>query len=667
MTTLKLIVRNVRRHLRDYLIYFLTLMLAVSLVYAFNSLSDQPALAEMSMTRALLYEQLNRLLGLLSLVACVVLAFLILYANQFLLKRRKKELGLYMMLGMRKGRIARIFAAETFLVGVLSLASGLALGVLLSQGVGLAALRLFAVELAQFELVLSLQALRQTVICFAVIFLLVMALDVCTISRLQLIALFTASRRNESVNTERGILPLVAFLCAIICIAWAGGLYHTHGILPVRGEHHFAHAGFLLAVGTVLLFYALSTLCVRIAQSSDGFYLKGLHTFLVRQVASKLRSNYLIMTIVCGLLTITICAVSIGTSTALTMNKMVKSAVPYDLNVISDVDKDGDGSVADYLRANGVALDDFAGDMTQISIYEADFTYAALFSGQAVDLWPLDEALPDTPVTVIAVSDFNRALAMQGRAAVALADDEYLLNGNYKGTLQYVQAALDEQRPLSIGGETLQPASDTVLEETYWMTQVGNNDRGTVIVPDQVAQALAKDANVLLVQYRQDVNPDNVLQQMLPIGLDDSSGYRYTEKTMLYDMFYGFNAIVSFLCLYVGLIFLLICAALLALKQLTETADNSRRYRLLRHLGATEKQTSRTLCAQIALFFAAPLAVAGVYSCLFVREGMSIVEEFMNMPIHTTLWFTLVLFLLVYGGYFLATYLSCRRILSERE
>lgn len=136
MTTLKLIVRNVRRHLRDYLIYFLTLMLAVSLVYAFNSLSDQPALAEMSMTRALLYEQLNRLLGLLSLVACVVLAFLILYANQFLLKRRKKELGLYMMLGMRKGRIARIFAAETFLVGVLSLASGLALGVLLSQGVG---------------------------------------------------------------------------------------------------------------------------------------------------------------------------------------------------------------------------------------------------------------------------------------------------------------------------------------------------------------------------------------------------------------------------------------------------------------------------------------------------------------------------------------------------
>ena len=368
MTTLKLIVRNVRRHLRDYLIYFLTLMLAVSLVYAFNSLSDQPALAEMSMTRALLYEQLNRLLGLLSLVACVVLAFLILYANQFLLKRRKKELGLYMMLGMRKGRIARIFAAETFLVGVLSLASGLALGVLLSQGVGLAALRLFAVELAQFELVLSLQALRQTAICFAVIFLLVMALDVCTISRLQLIALFTASRRNESVNTERRILPLVAFLCAIICIAWAGGLYHTHGILPVRGEHHFAHAGFLLAVGTVLLFYALSTLCVRIAQSSDGFYLHGLHTFLVRQVASKLRSNYLIMTIVCGLLTITICAVSIGTSTALTMNEMVKSAVPYDLNVISDVDKDGDGSVADYLRANGVALDDFAGDMTQISI-----------------------------------------------------------------------------------------------------------------------------------------------------------------------------------------------------------------------------------------------------------------------------------------------------------
>ena len=145
MTFFKLIIKNVHKNLRDYLIYFLTLMLAVSLFYAFNSISDQPAFLEMSMTRALLYEQLGKMISALSVVISIVLAFLIIYANQFLLKRRKKELGIYMMLGMKKGRISRIFAGETLCVGVIALGVGLIFGFILSQGASLIALKLFAI------------------------------------------------------------------------------------------------------------------------------------------------------------------------------------------------------------------------------------------------------------------------------------------------------------------------------------------------------------------------------------------------------------------------------------------------------------------------------------------------------------------------------------------
>ena len=102
MNTCKLIFRNVCKNIRDYLIYFLTLTLSVSLFYAFNSISDQPAFSNMGMTGTLLYRQLGIMLSTLSTMIAVVLAFLILYANQFLLKRRKKELGVYMMLGMKK-------------------------------------------------------------------------------------------------------------------------------------------------------------------------------------------------------------------------------------------------------------------------------------------------------------------------------------------------------------------------------------------------------------------------------------------------------------------------------------------------------------------------------------------------------------------------------------
>ena len=667
MTFFKLIIKNVHKNLRDYLIYFLTLMLAVSLFYAFNSISDQPAFSEMSMTRALLYEQLDKMISVLSVVISLVLAFLIIYANQFLLKRRKKELGIYMMLGMKKGRISRIFAGETFCVGVIALGVGLIFGFILSQGASLIALKLFAIELDKYQLVFSIGAFQQTVICFALIFFIVMLLNVWSVSNVQLISLLTASRKNENINTENHVFPVLMFVLSFFCIGTAGILFYRNGILPSRKNISFQIAGIALAIGSFLLFYSLAAVFSQFASSNKKFYLKGLNTFLVRQIGSKIRTNYVIMTIVCGLLTITICAVSIGSSTALAMNELAQSATPYDLNVLSDVDIDGDSSIADYLATCDIQITVYAENMKQISIYEADMTYAELFEGQKVNLWAIDEAMPEIKVSAISISDFNLALSMQGKEPITLKAGEYLLNCNYKGTFQYISEALRNHPELTIGGITLRRASEELLQETYYMTSVGNNDRGTLIVPDSVAATLPKDINVLLVQYKQGINTSEVLQKMIPIGLDETHGYRYTEKNMMYDMFYGINALVTFLCCYIGLVFLLVCAALLALKQLTETTDNIYRYNLLQKLGAKRWQINRTLYAQTAVFFAVPLAVAGIYSILLVGKGMEIVEEFMNLHISTNVGITVVLFLIVYGSYFLATYLSCKRMVIEQD
>lgn len=661
----KLILKNVRKNVQDYRIYFLTLMLAVSLFYAFNSLSSQPAFTEMSLTRALLYDQLDKLLASLSVVLSLVLGFLILYANQFLLRRRKKELGLYRLLGMRQGRISLIFAGETLCIGAAALAAGLVLGLVFSQGVSLAALRLFAIDLAQFRLVFSPAALRQTVLCFAVIFGVVMVCNVWTVSRVKLIDLLTAGRQNETMTADTGPLPVLGFLAALGCIGTAGVLFAHNGLLPSQENHSFEIAAAALVVGTVLLFYSLAAVFLRAAQADRRFYLRGLNAFVVRQIGSRIRTNYRLMAVVCGLLTVTICAVSIGASTALAMNELSRSSTPYDLNVLSDVEKDGDGSIADYLAGCGIPLTDYAEAMEQISLYEADFTYGELFAGQSLDLWPIDEAVPECAVTVVTVSDFNRALALQGKAPVTLGEGQYLLNCNYKGTYSYIEEALQTHATLTVNGVTLERADVHPLEETFFMTQVGNNDRGSLIVPDRVAAGLAKDLNVLLVCYRPDTDPDQVLQQMVPIGLDDAHGYHYTEKTMMYDMFYGINALVTFLCCYTGLIFLLICAALLALKQLTETADNLHRYGLLQKLGATRRQIDRALLAQTAAFFVVPLLVAGGYSVLLVGKGIELVEEFMNLHIAANVGFTVVLFLAVYGTYFLATWLSCRQMAAE--
>ncbi len=667
MTSCKLIIKNVRKNIRDYMIYFSTLMISVSVFYAFNSISDQPAFSEMGMTKTLLYDQLGILLSTLTVLIAVVLAFLIIYANQFLLKRRKKELGLYMVLGMKKGRISRIFVGETFCVGVIALVTGLCLGVALSQGISLVALKLFAIDMSKFQLVFSVGAFQKTAQCFAVIFLLVMTFNVWSVSSVQLIDLLTAGRKNETSQNRSRLLAILLFFVSLACILSSGMMFYRNGILPSRENRSFQVAGILLVAGTFLFFYSLSTVFVQVLRANSNVYLKGLNTFLVRQVGSKIRTNYFIMTIVCGLLTVTICAVSVGVSTALAMNELSGSATPYDLNVLSNVSMDGDSSILEYLASKDADLSGYAENMEQISIYEADFTYGSLFEGQNVELWPIDEGISDSGVSVLAVSDFNRALAMQGKEPVALTENQYLLNCNYKGTFQYVEKALESHADLVLAGIPLQRASDTVLEETYFMTSVGNNDRGTLIVPDAVVHSLTKDVNVLLVQYRPDADSDAVLQKMIPIGLDDTHGYRYAEKNMMYDMFYGLNALISFLCCYIGLIFLLICAALLALKQLTETTDNIYRYGLLQKLGAKKEQINRALLSQTAIFFAAPLAVAGIFSAVLMGKAMEIVEEFMNIHISTNLGFTVVLFLVVYGSYFLATYLSCKRMVIEHQ
>ena len=667
MTSCKLIIKNVRKNIRDYLIYFLTLMISVSVFYAFNSISDQPAFSEMGMTKTLLYDQLGILLSTLTVLIAVVLAFLIIYANQFLLKRRKKELGLYMVLGMKKGRISRIFVGETFCVGVIALVTGLCLGVALSQGISLVALKLFAIDMSKFQLVFSVGAFQKTAQCFAVIFLLVMTFNVWSVSSVQLIDLLTAGRKNETSQNRSRLLAILLFFVSLACILSSGMMFYRNGILPSRENRSFQVAGILLVAGTFLFFYSLSTVFVQILRANSNVYLRGLNTFLVRQIGSKIRTNVFLMTIVCGLLTVTICAVSVGVSTALAMNELSGSATPYDLNVLSNVSMDGDSSILEYLASKDADLSGYAENMEQISIYEADFTYGSLFEGQNVELWPIDEGISDSGVSVLAVSDFNRALAMQGKEPVALTENQYLLNCNYKGTFQYVEKALESHADLVLAGIPLQRASDTVLEETYFMTSVGNNDRGTLIVPDAVVHSLTKDVNVLLVQYRPDADSDAVLQKMIPIGLDDTHGYRYAEKNMMYDMFYGLNALISFLCCYIGLIFLLICAALLALKQLTETTDNIYRYGLLQKLGAKKEQINRALLFQTAIFFAAPLAVAGIFSAVLMGKAMEIVEEFMNIHISTNLGFTVVLFLVVYGSYFLATYLSCKRMVIEHQ
>ena len=211
----KLAFRNLKRSFKDYAIYFLTLVFGGCIFYTFNSIESQSIMMELSEVQASAFEQVDLIMGYASIFVAFVLAFLIIYANNYLIKRRKKEFGIYMTLGMDKGNLSRIIFFETLLVGIISLAIGLGIGVILSQGLSVLTAKMFKVNLLKFKFVFSYSAMIKTLISFGIIYILVLMFNSISIRKIQLIDLINSSKKNESIKVRNIWASVFVFIVSI--------------------------------------------------------------------------------------------------------------------------------------------------------------------------------------------------------------------------------------------------------------------------------------------------------------------------------------------------------------------------------------------------------------------------------------------------------------------
>ena len=201
-----------KKSFKDYTIYFLTLVLGVAIFYMFNSLDSQQAMLEVSQSTRSMIQLLVQLIGTLSVFIAIVLGFLIVYANNFLVNRRKREFGIYMTLGMGRRQISTIILFETILVGILSLVVGIFIGVFASQFMSILVAKLFEADMSEFTFVFSTDSCIKTCIYFAVMYLAVIILNTLTISRYKLINLLTAVRKNQKVKIKNPIISILVFI-----------------------------------------------------------------------------------------------------------------------------------------------------------------------------------------------------------------------------------------------------------------------------------------------------------------------------------------------------------------------------------------------------------------------------------------------------------------------
>ena len=696
----RLAVRNVRRSMRDYAVYFVTLVFGVAAFYAFNSVQSQSVLFDLEgVASADAFDLTARFLGMFSVLIAFVLGFLVVYANRFLIRRRKREFGTYLLLGMRPAQVSAIVLMETVCVGAASLAAGLVLGAVLSQGLSFLTAGLFNIPMQQYRFVFSGEALRQTLLCFAIIFAVVALFNTLSLRRCRLVDLFGAAVRSERSRIRSPWVGLAGFAVAVGLLAWAYGTLLESGLTEFGAE--FWKATALMVAGTFLFFWSAAGFAVAALERVPGVYVRGLAMFTTRQVASKVNTAFLSLSTVCVMLFFSLAVFSTGSGLVQVFSDGVEEGTLFDASLTADVYlalDGGDDEAAQAVREKAGAYgwdiarffdesvpnwDEFVEKAAQADLYqprEGTDTYGALMErlGAGVDGGLQEEALAPQTVGVVGLSQFNAVRALAGRGPIELSAGTYAVNNAVALSEELSRAMAEEGVEIEVGGRALE-ASGLYVEQPL-STSTFVSDGAMLVVPDETVEALRADgeapyASYLDLSYRTDrAEGDRLLEEALACALPAEgqeargSGYEtspwpvttvYTADEVI-EQSGGMRMMITYLALYIGFVFLITTAALLAVQQLSEASDSLARYRMLAEIGCERRMMFRSILVQVAVYFLAPLALAACHTACAVSVIARDVLDQLGVSVSDAAAAAAAFTALVYGGYLLVTYLASR-------
>ncbi len=661
MMLFKLSIKNIKKSFKDYAIYFLTLVLGVAIFYVFNAIDSQEAMLTLTSAEKEIINLMNEFLSGVSILVAIILGFLIIYASRFLIKRRKKEFGIYLTLGMGKRQVSKILLMETLIIGLISLAVGLGIGVIASQFMSIIVAKLFEADMSRFEFVFSQASMIKTVMYYAIIYLIVMIFNVFAVTKYKLIDLLTASKKGEKVKVRNLTISVILFIISVGILSYAYYLATNR----LDSLDLFGFSILLGIIGTFLLFFGVSGFILKLVQSNKKLYLKGLNIFTLRQINSKVNTMVFSMSIICLLLFFTITIFSSAWSINVSLKKDLVYGTPADVQIIS--------YSQDVLDVQEGILDKVGYDINNFSSYVKantygfeDVTVGALIEPikkEVLKVYP--NLLVDNLLPVIKISDYNKIASFYGRDTYTLNDDEFILLADYAQMIEYENKALSEGVTISINGQKYHNKYDECMEGLIDMS--GNKSNvGIVIVPDNTdINGSVYVRSYLMANYKGD--KDKKEEEFVKYGDEIArNGGFYNTKLDIYTASTGLRAIMIFIGLYLGIIFLISSACILALKELSDSSDNKEKYQMLRRIGVDDKRLNRTLFTQVGIFFMFPLLVAVIHSIFGIMCANIIMESMSVTSNMTSILGAALLILIIYGGYFLVTYLTSKRIINEK-
>lgn len=652
----KLAFKNVSKSFKDYAIYFFTLIFGVCIFYMFNSIEAQKSIMEATTTVSAAMKIVTSVLSYLSVFVSVILGFLIVYANRFFIQRRKKEIGIYQMLGMSKRKISLILVMETTVMAIMALTIGLILGIFLSQFMSVFTAKLFEANMTKFKFIFSSTAMIKSIIYFAIIFAVVIIFNVITISKYKLIDLIYGSRKNEKIKLDNIKISIILFILSLICLGVTYyfiikiGLINLDGLLAI----------FLLlgVIGTVLFFFSLTGFFIKFIKTKKNIYFKNLNVFVLKQINSKVNTNFISMSVVCLLLLLTIGILSCGISLKNVFSYELKDFINYDVSFFGDENND---VIKDKLPKN--LLDNkFIKNSVEFKNYQAqNIKYSDLKKIDSKEY----EYVNNYNVSFMLLSDLNKILTYNNQKTETLKENEYLIISNNKAIKEYAQCYMSENIKIKLNNNELLPKKfiDTLTSN--------GGDLLTFVVNDEYEPYLIKDYTILnidLTDYEKyGEEYDNLVKDYMNNTTYEELPFLFsTSKFETYTASVTTKVILSFLAIYLGIIFLITSSVILAIQQLTEAEDNKTRYKLLNKLGADKEMLNKALFKQIFIYFMLPLSLAIIHSVFGLVAANDVISKVGKVDILGSLFITGSIIVVVYGLYFVITYIGSKNIINRK-
>lgn len=657
MTLFNISLKNIRKSFKNYLIFFITTIFGVAIFYVFNSLSDQAVMLKINESNVSLIDTLGRVMSVISVFVAVVLGFLIVYANTFLIKRRNKEFGIYLILGMGKVKVAAILIIETVVIGIISMAAGLIVGIAASQGMSILITNLFEADLTKFRFVVSEAAIMKTILYFCIMYGVVLILDIIVSGSRRLINLINSGKKGEKEINRNPVLCVIVFIIACILL---GTAYYkvTAGMKTIDSFAGVAAQIVKGIVGTFLLMFSISGLFLLLVRTKKNFYYKKLNAFTTREISSKINTAVFSAGIISLMMFFSICCLSTVFSVKKSIDNNIKKLIPVDIQYETLHTSDA---------ANDPPIDELVDKLVKDKSNLED-----MFTVNIYHMYNNDNFYYNRIYEYMHVSDYNKVARRFGNEEIELKDDEYAVIGNMEQMMgkNYLKP---DGAIITINGKEYKPQSEDMH---YGFVYIDNyeNCYGMYIVPDDV-----------------DFSNDNVHIEVLMADLKgDKKTYKDTNKKLYFDdVVYGaregryymnvyskyeiinrstrLTVVLVFVGIYLGIVFIIAGAAILSLKLLSESVRNKEKYIILRKIGVDNRMIKKSVFTQCMIYFGLPLSVAVIHSVFGIQTCTKILGFYGKSGLLYSILVTALIIVLIYGGYALATYLGSIRILSEKQ